>query len=142
MIEIEPGLYLSNYERAFNWDYKVDQSYTIFNCTEDLDHIVSSNIENYRLPIGDYLCDESVNELVFNIPKFVRIIERDLQQGKTVIIHCRMGVSRSATLMTAYLIWKHKMSVDDAIALVREKSPNSLWYVHFRCVLDSLWQNC
>ena len=137
MIEIEPGLYLSNYERAQAWDYQPDRHYTIFNCTRDLDHIHGDNIKNRRLPIDDYLCDETVNELIFYIPQYVRTIWDDLQQGKVVIVHCRMGMSRSATLVAAYLIWRYRMTVDEAIALVREKSPQSFMFVHFRCVLES-----
>ncbi len=37
-----------------------------------------------------------------------------------VLVHCREGVSRSATLVVAYLMLKEGMTVQDAIRTVRE----------------------
>jgi protein-tyrosine phosphatase len=37
----------------------------------------------------------------------------------SILVHCQQGVSRSATVIIAYLIREHEMSVDSAIAFVR-----------------------
>ena len=49
--------------------------------------------------------------------------------GKNVLVHCREGVSRSASIVIAYLMRKHNMSLDDALTEVKGKrkvrpSPN------------------
>ncbi|CAL1541514.1 unnamed protein product [Lymnaea stagnalis] len=54
-------------------------------------------------------------------------IENGLKGGGTVFVHCVQGVSRSATLVVAYLMIKKHMTVQDALRLVRSKrevSPN------------------
>lgn len=38
-----------------------------------------------------------------------------------VLVHCDKGVSRSATIIIAYLMRTHKLSLDDAYTFVREK---------------------
>lgn len=40
--------------------------------------------------------------------------------GGGVLVHCAMGVSRSATLVCAYLMWKHGVGAGEAVAWVRE----------------------
>lgn len=44
-----------------------------------------------------------------------------------VLVHCVMGRSRSATLVLAYLMMKHSLSVVDAIEQVRQR----------RCILPN-----
>ncbi|KAK2590028.1 hypothetical protein QQS21_012294 [Conoideocrella luteorostrata] len=38
-----------------------------------------------------------------------------------VLVHCREGISRSASIVIAYLMRKHNMSLDEALAGVKEK---------------------
>lgn len=38
-------------------------------------------------------------------------------------MHCAMGKSRSATIVCAYLMWRHRMSPEDALARLNEGRP-------------------
>ena len=38
-----------------------------------------------------------------------------------VFVHCAAGMSRSATVVIAYLMWKQKMLLSDAIDFVKKK---------------------
>ena len=40
-----------------------------------------------------------------------------------VLVHCHAGVSRSATLVLAYLMYEYNMSLEDARALLKSKRP-------------------
>jgi protein-tyrosine phosphatase len=44
-------------------------------------------------------------------------------KGKGVLIHCVFGVSRSSTLVCAYLIKKHNLSVANAVRYVKQCRP-------------------
>ena len=46
-----------------------------------------------------------------------------IQEGKNVLVHCFAGVSRSATIVAAYLIKYHKMETTAAIAFIKTKRP-------------------
>ncbi|KAJ7673979.1 protein-tyrosine phosphatase-like protein [Mycena polygramma] len=48
-------------------------------------------------------------------------IERALRRGEGVLVHCQQGVSRSPSIVIAYLIRNHAMSYDAALAFVRRK---------------------
>eukprot|EP00455_Lapot_gusevi_P027359 TRINITY_DN2894_c0_g2_i1.p1 TRINITY_DN2894_c0_g2~~TRINITY_DN2894_c0_g2_i1.p1 ORF type:complete len:204 (+),score=34.33 TRINITY_DN2894_c0_g2_i1:75-686(+) len=45
------------------------------------------------------------------------------QNGGSVLVHCQAGVSRSASLVLAYLMKYENMSFDDAHHLLKEKRP-------------------
>ena len=43
-------------------------------------------------------------------------IEKAINSGKKVLVHCGAGVSRSVTFILAYLMWKNKWTHKEAIA--------------------------
>lgn len=57
--------------------------------------------------------------LTSDIFPWIKEMETD---GKAVLIHCEMGISRSTACMITYLVWDG-MSFADAFKLVREKHP-------------------
>nr|XP_018629364.1 dual specificity protein phosphatase 1-like isoform X3 [Nicotiana tomentosiformis] len=50
-------------------------------------------------------------------------IEEAKGQGGGVLVHCFAGKSRSATIVIAYLMKKHGMSLSEAFQLVKSKRP-------------------
>jgi hypothetical protein len=48
-------------------------------------------------------------------------VDEVVEQGGKVLIHCAAGVSRSPTVMVGYVMYKKKMSAEEAMAFVKEK---------------------
>lgn len=42
------------------------------------------------------------------------------KSGQAVLVHCKMGVSRSASTVIAYAMKQQRWSLDEALAYVRE----------------------
>jgi protein-tyrosine phosphatase len=51
----------------------------------------------------------------------IAFIEEQLNAGRNLLVHCHAGVSRSATVMIAYLMTKNQWNYDDALAFLRTK---------------------
>lgn len=58
-----------------------------------------------------------------DLPALVELISERANEGKKVLVHCQCGVSRSATLLIAYSMFKNpEKSMQDAYSAVKAKS--------------------
>ncbi|QDS73627.1 hypothetical protein FKW77_002073 [Venturia effusa] len=66
---------------------------------------------------------EHNTDIVPDLPRLVRLIDDRVKQGKTVLVHCQCGVSRSASLIVAYGLYKNPgLSVQEAYDAVKKRS--------------------
>jgi protein-tyrosine phosphatase len=47
-----------------------------------------------------------------------------IENGQTVFLHCHAGVSRSASVTIAYLMWKERLKFNDAKEFVKTRRPS------------------
>jgi len=66
--------------------------------------------------------DTALYNLMPHFEKTSKFIHKALSQpdGK-ILVHCRVGASRSATIVLAYLMLKHNKTVTEATTIVRGK---------------------
>lgn len=67
--------------------------------------------------------DSEYEDLLLHLPKACRFIQAALDQGGKVLVHCVMGISRSATVISAYLMMSRGMSVPQAVSFVKKRRP-------------------
>jgi atypical dual specificity phosphatase len=75
----------------------------------------TNNINTSNISSPDYL-PLSQNA----IKNGVELLEKILDKGQTVYIHCKAGVGRSATIVVAYIMKKHNIPLDCAIEYVKK----------------------
>jgi len=79
----------------------------------------------YRIDI----LDQITSDLRPHLEAVCNHIDKALRSGRSVLVHCQQGVSRSPSVVIAYLIRNHGMSFDSAHALLKRKraciKPNS-----------------
>ncbi|KAJ4362076.1 tyrosine/serine/threonine protein phosphatase [Neocucurbitaria cava] len=77
----------------------------------------------YRTPEYIHMPWEHNTDIVSDLHKLVRIMDERVQQGKRVLVHCQCGVSRSASLIVAYGLYKDpQMSVQEAYDQAKKRS--------------------
>jgi protein-tyrosine phosphatase len=92
----------------------------IVNCTNAYpNHHESNGILYCRVPIND---ETGANILVY-LEGTSDFIHHHVLKGHSVLVHCQMGISRSATVVIAYLMKHHDMSRDTAYRYVKERRP-------------------
>ncbi|KAL1297037.1 hypothetical protein AAFC00_004628 [Neodothiora populina] len=76
-----------------------------------------------QLPEYIHIPWEHNTDIVPDTLRLVKVIDERIKDKKRVLIHCQCGVSRSATLVVAYVIYKNpNMSVQEAYDTVKRKS--------------------
>jgi protein-tyrosine phosphatase len=60
------------------------------------------------------------------LPKAFAFVQRNIEAGKAVMIHCTSGKDRTGLLMSYYLMRTQGLSVDEAILEVRRVRPIAL----------------
>ncbi|XP_067654797.1 dual specificity protein phosphatase 3-like [Haliotis asinina] len=105
----------------------------ILNAAHGVDiHHVNTNEDMYTKLKVTFKGIEAIDHMSFNLYPFFQesadFIQKALDSGGKVLVHCIQGVSRSATLAVAFLMLKCHMTVKDALRLVRshrEVCPNT-----------------
>lgn len=66
---------------------------------------------------------EHNSDIVPDLLRLVKIIDERVSENKRVLVHCQCGVSRSASLVVAYWLYKdHSLSVQEAYDAVKARS--------------------
>ena len=135
---IKDFLYISSYKTASTvTDLKNLKITNIINCSGDLCENLSNdssllNIDYLTLNIRDNV-SENIECLFFLCINYINNVKE--KKGR-VLIHCYKGVSRSVSIVIAYLIYLYKWSYDKAFDFVQSKrsiaNPNIGFYLQLK----------
>ncbi|GAU97894.1 hypothetical protein RvY_09117 [Ramazzottius varieornatus] len=124
--QVLPFLYLGNERDAADMNRLASLKVThVLNVTSHSPcHYEKEGIRYKRLPASD----SGQQNLAQYFKEAFEFIDEARNASCNVLIHCQAGVSRSATIVVAYLMHHKKMSMDEAYRLVKAKrsviSPN------------------
>jgi len=118
--EIVPNLFLGDVYAAHNTKELKKRKIThIVTCTVGVVPPYPEHFKYKHLKILDCAA-ENINEHFAETSQF---ISDALEDGGKVLVHCIRGVSRSATIVVAYLMTALKVSHEEAVERVRVKRP-------------------
>ncbi|XP_069944651.1 dual specificity protein phosphatase 3-like isoform X2 [Cherax quadricarinatus] len=127
MDEVFPNLYLGDCDAAMNEQYLLRHGIThIVNAANNSagPAPVKTGSTYYKDPsityIGLDLIDLPFINISMHFEKASEFIDNALSSGGKVLVHCRQGRSRSATIVAAYLMMCHNMTAATALTMLRE----------------------
>lgn len=92
-------------------------------------------IEQMRMPTIDF-----THPSYEDVCRAVEFIERQIDNGKTVYIHCKAGRGRSATVAICWLMKAKQISAEEAQAWLTEKRPHVNQHLTSRPVVQRFEQ--
>ncbi|XP_026319364.1 dual specificity protein phosphatase 13-like [Hyposmocoma kahamanoa] len=126
--EVYPGLFVGDAVAAKDKAFLKRMSINyVLNTAEgkrftqvDTDHLYYRDCPGMRYK-GFQLMDLPSTDISKYFYIAANFIEEALSSGGRVLVHCLMGVSRSATCALAFLMIKRRMSLTEALATVRAR---------------------
>ncbi|GAB6030315.1 hypothetical protein CHUAL_005985 [Chamberlinius hualienensis] len=89
----------------------------ILNVTREIDNFFPGMFEYLNIRVYD----EEGTELLKHWDKTYRFITEAKEKGSKVLVHCKMGVSRSASVVIAYIMKSNNWKLHTAFDFVKEK---------------------
>jgi len=117
MHEIIPGLWLGDADTADNYKLLLSKNIRFVVNISGEKYSKNENIQYMNLKVAD-TPTANLKRFFFKTSDF---IDQGLHQNKAVFVHCLMGVSRSSSIVIAYLMIHRNMSFQTALELVRSK---------------------
>jgi protein tyrosine phosphatase len=127
--EIIPRLFLGNYSCVKNTKADI-----IVNCTKDLPFPKtmgrSESLDKIciRLPVDDNGDPKEFFTFVKEAPIVIEKIHEYLMKDKNVLVHCLAGQQRSCAVVALYLMYKKKMSIQEAVLYIQERKKDAFFY--------------
>ncbi|CAL9222042.1 unnamed protein product, partial [Arabidopsis halleri] len=117
---IEQGLYLGSVAAACN--KTVLKSYNVTHILTVASSLRPAHPDDFVYKVVRVVDKEDTNlEMYFD--ECVDFIDEAKRQGGSVLVHCFVGKSRSVTIVVAYLMKKHGMTLAQALQHVKSKRP-------------------
>ena len=128
------SVWLGNMKVAHDYNFVTSKRIGyIINVTDDV-YNKFPFIDYTQFPIKDV---EACYQNLFNmIDNGADLINKAVKENKPILIHCKRGHHRSASIITFYLMKYQNMSLVDAIHLIKKKRPTA--FRRFTCMLNNL----
>ena len=149
--EILPNLYLGSIEASQDFNFISSNNISVIvNCSKDIDNKFSINllkpieeapeivqkwlydnsyyIKYYRIPVDDSGRDEDVEQFYIYVKNIIHVIIDEYKKGKNILVHCLAGNQRSAALVTVFIMYYKKLSLQESIKFVLEKKNNIFFF--------------
>lgn len=95
-----------------------------------------AGIHEHRVPIADF---GSLPEAA--LAEATTVVNRWLDEGVTVYVHCRAGWQRSAAVAAGVLAIRERVDVDSALRMVQSRRPSANPLPHQRDDLRRWWSS-
>ena len=118
--QISPGVWLGSYNAAKNRFWLTRNNIThILTVASGLDDVPRSYFKTKTVQVEDLGSEDLYN----HFEDCISFIEEALDSNGGVLVHCVAGVSRSATVVAAFLVAKEHLNSNDALIKVKERRP-------------------
>ena len=127
-------------DASFYYHMKEANIGMIINVTKEIPNYFKKDFEYYKISLNDQNYESFTNEIFERVNAFISIYTS--KNKGNVLIHCYMGSSRSATIVSAYMIKKYGYTLDECVKILRSKRNIVNINTKFAKNLQDYWEYC
>jgi len=116
-LEVMKGLFIGNLRASKNRDFLDQHGIThVLTVANDIEPEFPKRYIYKTINVDD----STEDDLSRYFEKCIKFIEKGRKAG-AVLVHCHAGISRSPSIAIAYLMYKDKLSYDEALARIKAR---------------------
>ncbi|GAA5970258.1 hypothetical protein JCM21900_005848 [Sporobolomyces salmonicolor] len=119
MQQVIGGLWIGDYQASQDGSLLEENSISCVVSAMRQEYSAQPGIALHRVAVDD----TSTTNIIEHFVPCAEFIGSALSKGQNVLVHCQAGVSRSTTLVAAYLMLKLKLNVEQAVDKIRSVRP-------------------
>ncbi|TRM62330.1 hypothetical protein BD626DRAFT_498862 [Schizophyllum amplum] len=117
LTQIVPNLYLGDLLTAQNVELlKTHNIFSVLSAMRGRVRIAETFLRHQIL-----LDDDEQSDVLTHFLPSISFIQSELDKDRGVLVHCVAGMSRSVTIVAAYLMYTYKLTPDEAIEVIRAR---------------------
>ena len=116
----------------------------IVNVTKEIPNYFKKDFRYYKISLNDQNHEKFTNELFERVNTHISIFTSNNKnkEDNRILVHCYMGSSRSATIVSAYMIKKYGYTVEECLKILRSKRNIVNINTMFIKNLQDYWEFC
>lgn len=116
--EIEQGVYIGDIASAYNVEELKKLGIThVVTAVLGVQPQFPQDFVYLNVPVRDVESED----MKAHLPETIRFIDDAVASGGKVLVHCVCGVSRSATIVAAWVMSKHGYTVEETLQMMKER---------------------
>jgi protein-tyrosine phosphatase len=120
MTQVLKNLYISDSKTVKDIFFLNDRNIkTIINCTSEIPNFFPSEFRYVKLNMNDNLSENIETRLSLSF----FFIKKALENNEGIVVHCHMGISRSATIILYFLMKMYSWTYCEAYNFLKTKRP-------------------
>lgn len=117
--KINDNLFIGDYLCALDKNFLENNNINIVvNCSKNLE-FSDQNIHKYRVNLHDDMQYSTIMLMVNYLKNLSPILNNHVEKNDKILVHCRCGMQRSATILAGLLMYRYKITKWQAIKIIK-----------------------
>lgn len=136
--KITDNLFISDKHAALDKTFLNNNNIdVIVNCSKNIPFIKNYDVQKFRIPLNDDCVVDTICKMTLYLKDIIPQLNLLLENNKKILIHCRCGMQRSATVLVSLIMYRYRIRLEEAYKIIKNKRMITFFpFPNFQLSLD------